>query len=46
MVERVTTSIKVDPDLWSKFKAHCALKKEDMSDILECLIKKELKIKP
>jgi len=42
---RTTTSIKVDEDLWAKFKAKCAIKKVDMSDFLEELIDEALKRK-
>ncbi|MCD4666820.1 type II toxin-antitoxin system CcdA family antitoxin [archaeon] len=39
---KVPTSIKVDGDLWHKFKLHCVEHKINMSDVLEKLIKKYL----
>jgi len=43
MADRKTTSIKINPDIWDKFKIYAIQKKVDMSDILEEMIKKELK---
>lgn len=43
MVEKKTTSIKVDPILWKEFKKFCIDKNIDISGYLEILIKKELK---
>lgn len=42
---RITTSIKIDEDLWAEFKSNCALQKRDMSDVLEELVKVYLKEK-
>jgi hypothetical protein len=43
MVNRKTTSIKIDPALWKEVKKYCIDKDLDISDFLEELIKKELK---
>ncbi len=43
--KRVTKSIKIDPDLWTDVKIHCAKEHSDMSDYIEDLIKKDLKKK-
>lgn len=40
---RKTTSIKVDEDLWKKFKIKAIEKGKDISTYLEELIKKALK---
>jgi len=45
MIERKTTSIKINPELWEKVKIFCIKQKTDISTWLESLIKKELKIK-
>ncbi len=42
---RKTTSIKVDEKLWKKVKIRCVNKDEDISDYIEKIIKKDLKIK-
>ena len=42
MSERKTTSIKINPEIWDKFKIYAIQKKIDMSDLLEKMIKKEL----
>jgi len=42
-MERKTTSIKIDPELWKTLKKHCIDKDMDISDYLEGLIKKDLK---
>lgn len=42
LLMKVPTSIKVDGDLWHKFKLHCVEHKINMSDVLEKLIKKYL----
>ena len=39
---RKTTSIKINPELWKKFKSMAVLRGQDISDILEQLISKEL----
>lgn len=45
MAERETTSIRIDPKLWQDLKVHCVTKKLIISDVLENLIKRELKRK-
>lgn len=40
-----TTSIKIDVDLWKDVKLHCVKNDMDISDYLEKLIRKDLKIK-
>jgi len=42
-MERKTTSIKVEPNLWREFKKHAIDLDKDLSDILEEMIKRELK---
>jgi len=42
-MEKKTTSIKVNPDLWKEFKKHAIDRDKDLSDILEEMIKRELK---
>lgn len=42
---RKTTSIKMDEELWKQVKIHCITEGIDISDYLESLIKKDLKIK-
>ena len=39
------TSLVIDDDLWQKVKINCIKNKIDISDWLEKVIKKELKIK-
>jgi DNA-directed RNA polymerase subunit L len=43
MNERKTTSFKIDPPIWDKFKIYAIQKKIDMSELLEKMIEKELK---
>jgi hypothetical protein len=43
--KRKTTSIKIDEGIWKKVKIHCITKESDISDYLEALIKKDLKLK-
>ena len=43
MAERKTTSIKVDPQLWKDFKKHAIDQDKDISDIIEEMIRRELK---
>ena len=38
-----TTSIKINPDLWKEVKKYCIDKDMDISDMLENLLRKELK---
>jgi len=42
-MERKTTSIKIDPELWKKVKKHCIDKDLDISKYIEELIKKDIK---
>lgn len=42
-MERITTSIKIDPEMWKEFKKYCIDKNTNISNFLEKLIKKELK---
>lgn len=44
-MQRKTTSIKIDPELWKKLKKHCIDKEMDISDYLEILIKRDLGVK-
>jgi len=39
-----TTSIKIDPELWKKVKKQCIDQEIDVSEYIEKLIKKDLKI--
>ncbi len=43
MSERVTKSLKIDPDIWKKVKVYCAQKETDISEYIEELIKKDMK---
>lgn len=38
-----TTSLKIEEEVWKKFKIKCILDGRDISDELEELIKKEIK---
>ena len=42
-MERKTTSIKIEPQLWKSLKKHCIDKEIDISEYLENLIEKDLK---
>ncbi|HLC61038.1 MAG TPA: hypothetical protein VJJ52_06440 [Candidatus Nanoarchaeia archaeon] len=42
-MERKTTSIKVDPELWKKLKKYCIDKDTDVSVCLDELIREKLK---
>jgi hypothetical protein len=42
-MERKTTSIKIDPELWKQVKKNCIDKEMDVSEYIESLIKKDLK---
>ena len=42
-MERKTTSIKIEPELWKSVKKHCVDKEVDISEYLETLIRKDLK---
>jgi len=43
-MERKTTSIKIDPEVWKQVKIHCATQEIEICDYLESLLKKDLKI--
>jgi post-segregation antitoxin (ccd killing protein) len=42
-VKRVTTSIKIDPELWKDAKIEAIKHDMDLSDFVESALKKELK---
>lgn len=42
-MQRKTTSIKIDPQLWKNVKKHCIDKDIDISEYIEKLIKKDLR---
>jgi len=42
-MEKKTTSIKINPDLWQEVKIYCIKNKIDISDWLEKIIKEKLK---
>lgn len=41
-MERKTTSIKINPELWKRVKKKCIDEETDISDYLENLIKEDL----
>jgi hypothetical protein len=41
-MQRKTTSIKIEPELWKKVKKYCIDKEIDVSDYIEELIRKNL----
>ena len=43
--KRVTTSIKIDPDLWKEAKIEAIQRELDLSELVETALKHELKIK-
>lgn len=43
-MDRKTTSIKIDPAVWKKVRMHCIEKDMDISEYLEALITKDLKL--
>jgi hypothetical protein len=43
-MKKETTSIKIDPKLWKKVKIHCITQETQISEFLEGLIKKKLKV--
>jgi len=45
MADRKTTSIKINPDVWDRFKIYAIQKKIDMSELLEKMIEKEVEKK-
>jgi len=42
-MERKGTSIKIDPELWKKFKVYCIENDLEMSEELEKMIKDKIK---
>ena len=42
-MERKTTSIKINPQLWKEVRKHCIDKEVDISEYLEKLIQESLK---
>lgn len=44
-MEKKTTSIKINPELWQEVKIYCIKEQIDISDWLEKIINKELKKK-
>lgn len=42
-MERTTTSIKINPQLWKEVKKYCIDKDINISDLIEQLLKRELK---
>ena len=44
-MERKTTSIKIEPQLWKSVKKYCIDEEVDISEYLENLIKRDLKYK-
>ena len=42
---RVTKSIKIEPDVWKEAKKHAIDKDMELSEYIEGLIKKDLKLK-
>ena len=41
--KRVTTSIKIDPELWKEAKIEAITREMDLSELVEGALKKELK---
>ena len=41
-MERKTTSLKIDPELWKRVKKHCIDRDMDISDFVEELLKNNL----
>lgn len=44
LMERKTTSIKINPEIWKQVKIHCATEELEICDYLEVLLKKDLNI--
>lgn len=42
---RKTTSLKIDEELWKLVKIHCIQEGIDISDFIEELVKKNIKVK-
>jgi len=42
---RKTTSLKINPEIWKEVKKHCIDIEKEISEYLESIIKKDLKIK-
>ena len=40
---KVTTSVKIDPELWTKVKIHCLKNNIKVSDFIEEILRKEIK---
>lgn len=45
LMERKTTSIKIDPEVWKQVKIHCVTQEIEICDFLEGVLKKILKEK-
>lgn len=45
LMERKTTSFKIDPEVWKQVKIHCATQEIEICDFLEGVLKKVLKEK-
>jgi len=43
-MERKTTSIKINLEIWKQVKIHCATEELELCNYLEGLLKKDLKI--
>ena len=43
-IERKSTSIKVDPDLWEEAKIAAIKRKENLYDLVERALRKELEV--
>ncbi len=42
-MERKTTSLKINPEMWKQVKLHCVKQEIEICDYIEGLIKKDLK---
>ncbi len=45
LMARKTTSLKIDEDLWKEVKKHCIDQNTEISEYIENIIRKDLKIK-
>ena len=43
LMERKTTSLKINPEIWKQVKIYCATQEIEICDYLEGLLKKDLK---
>ena len=43
-MQRKTTSLKIDPVLWKEVKKHCIDKDLDISEYIETIVKRDLKL--